>query len=141
MEWLICRWNIGKIEIVFHNEEGCHTVVHEEIYKFRKLYQNRWRKFKKSGRNWRNKESGYIYSGVQVYLAEWGANYSGSLPARQLDVLNFYLIRRRIYKWSENDHGKTTWGIEGEARSHGYTGDMRNLTQDFTRIYFIKIII
>ena len=126
----------GKIEIVFHNEEGSpHDSIEEYMNSnYTKTDEENLKKQKEIEET----KSGYIYSGsASMFGGISGGNYSGPLPTGtgfEL-MLNFLFQSEGGYTNDPNDHGgKTTWGItEGEARSHGYTGDMRNLTQDFAK--------
>ena len=130
----------GKIEIVFHNEEGSpHDSIEEYMNSnYTKTDEENLKKQKEIEET----KSGYIYSGSASIFGGSGGNYSGPLPTGtgfEL-MLNFLFQSEGGYTNDPNDHGgKTTWGItEGEARSHGYTGDMRNLTQDFAKNIFYQ---
>ena len=130
----------GKIEIVFHNEEGSpHDSIEEYMNSnYTKTDEENLKKQKEIEET----KSGYIYSGSASIFGGSGGNYSVPLPTGtgfEL-MLNFLFQSEGGYTNDPNDHGgKTTWGItEGEARSHGYTGDMRNLTQDFAKNIFYQ---
>ena len=130
----------GKIEIVFHNEEGSpHDSIEEYMNSnYTKTDEENLKKQKEIEET----KSGYVYSGsASIFGGIIGGNYSGPLPTGtgfEL-IFNYILQAEGGYTNDKDDHGgKTTWGIkEKEARSHGYTGDMRDLTQDFVKDIYL----
>ena len=126
----------GKIEIVFHNEEGSpHDSIEEYMNSnYTKTDEENLKKQKEIEET----KSGYIYSGsASMFGGISGGNYSGPLPTGTGFELMFNFLIQVEGGYTNDPHdsgGKTNWGIiESEARRHGYTGDMRNLTQDFAK--------